>query len=121
MEFIPELIKQLPSAAAIIFVTYLFLRNESEREKARTEAAIKAEEKRVENAKALEQERQKHEREINNLWAGFLKRLAEDNAENFKALVQEIHAHEDKALARYNRLSVTSRKIKARNAKKRQE
>ena len=112
-----ELIKQAPTAAAIILVAYMFLQAEKQREERRVEADKKSEETRVANAKALEQERQAHERDINNMWANFVKRLIDEQAKSFRDVVSEIHRHEDSAQKRYERLKITRDLKKAAHAK----
>jgi len=112
-----ELIKQSPIAAAFIVMVWLFLRAEEKREARRVQTDKKLEESRVVNAKALELERREHEREINNMWANFMKTLIDQQNKNFTAVVHEIHEHEDRAQKRYERLNITRDLKKAARSK----
>lgn len=106
-----EMLKQSPTAAALIIVTYLFLRAQKEQSERHIESERQAELARTNNATALERERQKHEREVNNMWANYLKNLTASVNDGLKALMAEMNANEDRALERYNRLSYTGKSI----------
>jgi hypothetical protein len=106
-----EMLKQSPTAAALIIVTWMFLKAATEQSQRHIEAERQAEATRVENAKALESERQKHEREMNNMWANYLKNLTVSVNDGLKALMSEMNANEDRALDRYNRLNYTGKSI----------
>lgn len=106
-----EMLKQSPTAAALIIVTYMFLKAATEQSQRHIEAEKQAEITRTANATALEHERQKHERDMNNMWANYLKNLTVSVNDGLKALMQEMNANEDRALARYNRLNYTGKSI----------
>lgn len=84
-----KLIEQVPSAAAIILVTYLFLNAQEKQEEQR----IKTSEQQLE-----------HEREINNLWAKTVKQISEEQDKNFQIIIEKIQKHEDESRRRHSKL-----------------
>ena len=97
-----ELIRQVPSAAAVIGAVYLFLKREKEAEEIRTR-----------NAAALEDKRQAHDSQINNMWAGYIKSIIEQVQQGNKTIVDTIAAHGKESAERYEKLGITQDLIDA--------
>lgn len=106
---ISEIIKASPYLAFIL----LFLWVEAKRE-----------EKRVENAKALEDRREAHEkdmqarqlqqdRDINTLWAGYINQIVEEIKASNRAIMQRLDEHEKESQDRYERIGITKDLLKA--------
>jgi hypothetical protein len=91
-----EFVKQAPYIAALIILVYMFQRNEEKREQ-----------QRVENAKAIEQERQAQVRELNNMWANSIKQIVDQHAQASLAIMTALREHEESSKERYKRLGIT--------------
>jgi hypothetical protein len=106
---ISELIKASPYLAFIL----LFLWVEAKRE-----------DRRVLNAKALEDRRETHEKEmqarqlqqdrdINNLWASYIQQIVDEIKTSNRAIMQRIDEHEKESEDRYERIGITKDLLKA--------
>ena len=109
--WVTELIRQAPSAAAVIGTVYLFLRFI---EKENQRHADRAKEKAIED--------RSHQIDINNLWANTIKEALKQNDETAITTTQMIVdklAYMDKAAeARYEKMIITQELIEAVNALK---
>lgn len=104
-----NLIQQAPYIAAIITVVYMFQRSEEKREQ-----------QRVENAKALDAERQAQIRELNNMWANNIKQIVEQHAQTQVALMTALKDHDKASQERYEKIGITNdliQAVKTRNQK----
>jgi len=101
-ELLVELARQIPSAVAVIGMAFLFLKAEKERE-----------ERRVVNAKEMEKERRDHELMINNMWATYIKTLADKQDEAYVAIAEALADHEKASSERYERMGITKDLLKA--------
>lgn len=90
------MVKQVPSAAAVIGMAYLFLRAEEKREL-----------RRVEDAKEKEKERRDHELQINNMWASYIKSLIDKQDETYELIAKSLSEHEKSSQERYDRIGIT--------------
>jgi hypothetical protein len=106
-EWAIELIRQVPNAAAVILMAYLFLKAEKERE-----------ERRVSNAKEMEAERRTHELNINNMWASYIKNIIDHQDDMSSALMKSISDHETASKERYEKMRITQELIDAVNAQR---
>lgn len=95
-EIFQALIKELPVAAALILIVYLFLSNDNKREQ-----------QRIENAKAMEAERKNHEMQINAMWAQHIKMLVDNQTEGNTTIVKALTEHELNSQRRYERMGIT--------------
>jgi hypothetical protein len=85
---------------------------------------IKREEKRVENAAALETRREIHEkgmlerqlqqdRNINELWASYIQQLVNEIKLSHAAIIRAVEEHEKESEDRYEKMSITKDLFKA--------
>lgn len=101
-EVLAELIRQSPTAAALLGAVYLFLKRERE-----------AEETRVKNAEALENKRQAHDLQVNAMWAKYIKNIVDTISTSNQNIVDALATHEKASEERYDRLGVTQDLIDA--------
>lgn len=94
----------IPSALAVIFVVYMFLRAERERDEARAQ-----------NAKEKEIENKAHQNEMNQLWASYLKSLIEKQSEAMQSIADALAQHERAAEERYKKMHITQDLIETVN------
>ena len=102
-----ELIRQVPNAVAVIFMAYLFLKAEDQRETRRTE-----------NAKEMEKERRDHELAINNMWANYIKSIIDHQDEMMAVQAKAIAEHERSSQERYEKMRITQELIDAVTAQR---
>lgn len=94
--------KQAPYIVALIVLVGLFLATEERREK-----------NRVANAKELEDRREAHEREINNMWANSIKMIVESQDKSHQMMMESLKQHELASRERYERMAKTDDLIQA--------
>ena len=102
-----ELIKQAPYIAALIVLVAIF-----------TWTNDRNEVRRVENAKALEAQREAHERDINNMWANSIKSIVEQQNQTSQVIMAALKEHDKASQERYDRIGITNdliQAVKARN------
>jgi hypothetical protein len=97
-----ELIKQAPYIAALILLVGIFLWTEDRRET-----------KRIANAKELEDRREAHDREINNMWANSIKMITEQQNRTSEALMTALKEHDRASQERYEKIGITNDLIQA--------
>ena len=95
-EILTELLKNSPIAAAMIIVVWLFL-----------DANKKQELTRIENAKALENKRETHEKEMNTMWGRVIKQMMQKNDINSEAIMTRLEDHEKAMHERYDKFQIT--------------
>jgi hypothetical protein len=97
-----ELIKQAPYIAALIVLVAIFLWTEDRRES-----------KRVQNATELENRRELHEREINNMWANSIRMIIDQQNQTSQAIMAALKEHDKASQERYERIGITNDLIQA--------
>lgn len=96
-----ELIKNLPVAAAMIYIVMLFLNAENKRAQ-----------QHIENAKIVEQQRKEHDLQISNMWATSFKQLVEQVNIGQQAIANALSEHEQASRERYERMGITDDLLK---------
>ena len=69
--------------------------------------------KRIENAKELENRREAHEREINNMWANSIRMINEQQSKTSEALMTALKEHDRASQERYEKIGITNDLIQA--------
>ena len=91
----------------ILVVMYMLLNREDKRDEKRTENAKQLAAERQTSAKELEQMRQKHEIEINTMWASAIKNLVDSQQATAKTIAEALDDHEKASQERYAKMSIT--------------
>lgn len=102
-----DLAKQAPYMVLMVAIVYMFLRFIEQWETRRAADAKKLEEERTNNAKQLEEMRQKHDSEINAMWASAIKTLVDEQNKTAKAISEALAEHEKASRDRYERMGIT--------------
>jgi hypothetical protein len=97
-----EMGKQAPYVALMIVLVVVFLNY-----------IQKGEASRVQNARDLEDKREAHERDINNMWANSIKLIVDQQEKSHQAVMEMLKQHEQASRERYERMAKTDDLIKA--------
>jgi hypothetical protein len=108
-----ELIKQAPYIAALIVLVGIFIWDGNRREASRSQSDRDMENLRTKNATELEDRREKHEREINNMWANSIKMLIDQQDKAHQVMMSAIKEHDRASQERYDRIGITNDLIQA--------
>ena len=102
-----EAAKQVPAMVVLVAIVWLFLAAEDKRDAQRVANAKQLEQERSINAQRLEEARQKHESEMNAMWASHIKSLVETQREIYKAIADTLSDHEKASQERYEKMGIT--------------
>jgi hypothetical protein len=97
----------------LIVLVGIFMWDGARREAARLKTDKEMEELRVKNATELEDRRETHEREINNMWANSIKMLLDQQDRAHQVMMSALKEHDKASQERYDRLGITNELIQA--------
>lgn len=106
---ITEIIKVSPYLGFVL----MYMVFEARREDKRTENAKALEDRREAHDIALEEKREEHDREMNNMWANSIKMIVESIQSSNKALMDALAAHDKASEERYEKIGNTKELMKA--------
>lgn len=108
-----SVIAKIIEASPYLGFILLFMWFEAKREDKRIANAAELETRREKHEIEIEDKREAHDRDINNMWAGYIKTLIDQQSLTSKALMDTITAHEESSQERYDRLGITQELIDA--------
>lgn len=113
-------ISKLIEASPYLGFVLIWIWFESQREDKRVANAAELEDKREKHELALEEKREAHDRDVNNMWASYIKSLLDKQTETSERLLDALHKHEEASQDRYDRIGITQDLIDAVKESKRQ-
>lgn len=111
-------ITKLIEASPYLAFVLLFIWFDSKREEKRTENAAALETRREAHEKEMQEKQFKHDSDTLSLWASFNQQLVSEIKLSHKAIMDKLDEHERESEERYERMGVTKDLLKAAERKR---